>query len=442
MTSLNAVEIIRKKRNGKALSEDEIRFFVLGAVRGQIPDYQVSSWLMAVYFRGMNLDETTWLTKTMIDSGKRVQFEDEKPKVDKHSTGGVGDKISLILGPLVASLGVAVPMVAGRGLGHTGGTLDKLESIPGFQVRLSVEEFKRIVQRTGVAIMGQTEDFVPADKLLYSLRDVTATVECIPLITASILSKKVAEGISGLVLDLKVGSGAFMKTMKDAQALAKMLVEVGERLGVRVRAVLTEMSQPLGNAVGHSVEVLECIDVMKGQGPSDIRDLSVELAAHMLILAEKSSSLSAARIMAKKSLQNGAALEKFREMTAAQNATVDVAAHPELLKVSAKTFTVHAQKSGYIAKMDGEALGLLLVEMGGGRQKTSDLIDHGVGFIFPAKVGTFVKAGQPLVHVHYNEARLSASKVQVADLQKRILKAYGFNARKIKAPALIKKVVE
>jgi pyrimidine-nucleoside phosphorylase len=259
---VNPVEVIRRKRDGLALSTEEISAFVSGAAKGAIPEYQTAAFLMATFFQGMAPEETVALTRAMIESGRTVAFSDGKPKIDKHSTGGVGDKVSIVLAPLVAALGVDVPMVSGRGLGHTGGTLDKLESIPGFRVMISIEEFTALIAKHGLAMMGQTSDFVPADKLLYALRDVTATVECIPLITASILSKKVAEGISGLVLDIKVGSGAFMKTQKDAERLAKSLVSVGTKLGLRVRAVLTDMSQPLGLAVGHAVEIIECLDVL------------------------------------------------------------------------------------------------------------------------------------------------------------------------------------
>lgn len=440
---INPVEVIRRKRDGLKLSPDEIKEFITGAVRGSIPEYQVTALLMATYFQGMDMQEATSLTQAMIESGRQVKFDDDKPKIDKHSTGGIGDKVSLVLAPLVASLGVDVPMVAGRGLGHTGGTLDKLESIPGFRVRLKVEEFIAYVQKHGTAIMGQTEDFVPADKLLYSLRDVTATVECIPLITGSILSKKAAEGISGLVLDIKVGSGAFMKTQKDAEKLAKALVAVGKLLGLRVRAVLTDMNQPLGNMVGNSLEVLECLDLLRGKGPADLRDCTVELAAHMLVLGEKSSSLSAARAMAKKALQNGSALKKFQEMCKAQGATADVTETPEALELSENKIAFVAPKGGYIAKIDGQSMGMLLVRLGGGRQKASDQIDYGVGFELHKKLGAKVSKGEPIVTVYYNPEKLSANGMDLKAVLRWLGDTYTVATTKPKqALPLIKKVIE
>ncbi|MEW6056885.1 MAG: thymidine phosphorylase [Bdellovibrionota bacterium] len=413
---INPVEVIRRKRDGLRLEAPEIEAFIDGAVKGTIPEYQTTAFLMATYFRGMDFEETCALTRAMIESGKKIVFHDKKPKIDKHSTGGVGDKVSLILAPLVACLGVDVPMVSGRGLGHTGGTLDKLESIPGFRVRLGLEEFTSLVSNHGLAMMGQTDNFVPADKLLYALRDVTATVECIPLITASILSKKVAEGISGLVLDIKVGSGAFMKTQKDAEKLARSLVSVGTKLGLKVRALLTDMNQPLGMAVGHSLEVLECLEVLKGDGPSDLKELTIELAAYMLMLGEKSSSISAARTMARKALQNGSALEKFREMCRVQGSTVDPVAAPETLRVSKHALQVSASKSGCIAKIDTQELGMLLVRMGGGRQKTSDSVDHTVGIRMQVKLGATVSKGDKLATLYICPEFLKSRQIEPQEL--------------------------
>jgi pyrimidine-nucleoside phosphorylase len=435
------VEVIRRKRDGMRLTSEEIGAFVLGAVKGAVPEYQTTAFLMATYFRGMDLEETCALTKAMIESGRRVEFDDGRPKIDKHSTGGVGDKISLVLAPLVASLGVDVPMVSGRGLGHTGGTLDKLESIPGFRVRLGIDKFKDLVARHGLAMMGQTEDFVPADKLLYSLRDVTATVECIPLITASILSKKVAEGINGLVLDIKVGSGAFMKTQKDAEKLARSLVAVGSRLGLKIRAVLTDMNQPLGLAIGHSLEVLECLQILRGKGPQDVRDLTIELAAHMLALGEKASSLAAARAMARKALGDGTAAAKFREMCAAQGSTADVLDSPEVLPVSAHHANVPAPKDGYVSKIDGEHLGLLLARLGGGRQKTSDTIDYGVGFSLRTKIGAKAKKGAPLATLYYSPEKIRAEGMSLEETIEVASRAFSISAQRAREPELIKKVI-
>ena len=439
---INPVEVIRRKRDGLCLEADEIAAFVNGAVKGSIPEYQTTAFLMATFFQGMNLEETTALTRAMIDSGRCVEFKGDKPKIDKHSTGGVGDKVSLILAPLVASLGVDVPMVSGRGLGHTGGTLDKLESIPGFRVRLKIDEFINFTNKHGMAMMGQTEDFVPADKLLYSLRDVTATVECIPLITASILSKKVAEGISGLVLDIKVGSGAFMKTQKDAEKLAKWLVAVGKRLGLRVRAILTDMNQPLGLSVGHTLEVLECLEILRGKGPTDLKEITVELAAHMLILGDKSSSIAAARAMARKALTNGSAEAKFVEMCKAQGATVDVTKHPEALTVSSVEAVFTAPRAGFVSKIDGQSMGMLLVRMGGGRQKASDTIDYSVGFKLHDKLGAKVSKGDPLVTVYYNPDRLKQSDMVIDDVMKWLAQTYTISGLKPKTNSLVKKVIE
>lgn len=444
--SLSPVEIIRKKRDGQALSENDIQTFISGAAKNAIPDYQVTAWLMATYFQGMTFDETCALTKAMIDSGRKVQFEDTSPKVDKHSTGGVGDKVSLILAPLVASLGVDVPMVSGRGLGHTGGTLDKLESIPGFRVNISIDEFVALVRNHGLAMMGQTADFVPADKLLYALRDVTGTVECIPLITASILSKKVAEGISGLVLDIKVGTGAFMKTLKDAERLARALVGVGSKLNLKVRAVLTDMNQPLGFAIGHSLEVLECIEIMRGKGPADLRNVTIELAAHMLILGKKATSIAAARAMARKALQNGTALAKFREMCQAQGAKVDVVEHPEALQLSRHAITFNAPRMGIISRVNGEGLGLLLMRMGGGRQKRTDVIDYGVGFQLHAKLGSKVRKAAPIATIYYSPEKLEAEGLTVEAMLEQLASHFSIGAKQPQGQALgcqlIKKVIE
>ena len=440
--TINPVEVIRRKRDGLRLTTAEIEAFVSGAATGLIPEYQTTAFLMATYFQGMVLEETSALTRAMIASGRQVKFTDNRPKIDKHSTGGVGDKVSLILAPLVAALDVDVPMVSGRGLGHTGGTLDKLESITGFRVNIKIEEFINLIAKHGLAMMGQTADFVPADKLLYALRDVTATVECIPLITASILSKKVAEGISGLVLDIKVGSGAFMKTQKDAEKLAKSLVAVGTALGLRVRAVLTDMNQPLGLAVGHSLEVLECLEVLRGKGPTDLRDITIELAAHMLVLGDKSSSIAAARAMARKGLQNGAALEKFGEMCRAQGATVNVVKNPETLVVSSHEFPIPAPKTGYVTRMDGQAMGLLLVRMGGGRQKTNDTIDHTVGFRLHAKLGTSIVKGKPLATMYFNPEKLKAEGLTPDGIARELAATYSISGKKAKATELVKKVIE
>lgn len=436
---LNPVEFIRTKRDGRKLSAQEIESFIQGTSQGTIPDYQVTAFLMATYFRGMDEEETTALTTAIIHSGRQIKFTDQRPKVDKHSTGGVGDKVSLVLAPLVASLGVDVPMVAGRALGHTGGTLDKLESIPGFRVRLKVDEFIDVVSKTGVAIIGQSEEFVPADKLLYALRDVTATVECIPLMTASILSKKVAEGITGLVLDIKYGSGAFMRTQKDAERLAKLMVSVGKKLGLKIRACLTDMSQPLGYAIGNSIEVLECLDVLEGKGPTDLRSLTIELAAHMLVLGGKSSSLSAARTMARQNLINGVAMAKFNEMCRAQGSTLDATHLRERLVLSNTQFEFKSPKSGFITKIDTLKLGMLACRMGCGRQKTTDTIDHSVGIRLNAKYGAQVKKDMLIATLFYNPQK---TKLTTQHLEKEFTEIFTITNQKVSVVPLVKKVIE
>ncbi len=415
---VSVVQIIRKKRDGEELSDGEIKAFIAGATSGKIPSYQVTSFLMAVWFRGMNLRETTSLTQAMIESspkesGAPFRWPENLFPIDKHSTGGVGDKVSIILAPLAASLGLTVPMVAGRGLGHTGGTLDKLESIPKFSAKLSNEEFQSLVLKVGTGIMGQTKEFVPADGLLYSLRDVTATVDSIPLITASILSKKVSEGIKALVMDLKVGNGAFMRSIGEARRLAERLKTVGAALGVKVRVLITDMNQPLGLGIGNSIEIIECVDLMLGKpfrllppevkrslnfarlGYSDLKDLTIELAAHMLILTDKVSSLVAGRRLATQELKSKRTLQKFHEMLEAQNANpLDVKNLNLPLTVS--PVLVRAPQSGTVSEFDTRGIGELIVQMGGGRQKQGDPIDFSVGAVLCAKLGHKVKAQDPL----------------------------------------------
>ncbi len=435
----NPVEIIRKKRDGEKLSDFEISEFIQKATKREIPEYQASALLMAIYFKGMDLEETVSLTKAMINSGETISFKDSRPKIDKHSTGGVGDKVSIILAPLVASLDVDVPMVSGRGLGHTGGTLDKLESIPGFNTQLTIPEFIENVRKSGLSMMGQTNQFVPADKLLYSLRDVTATVECIPLITASILSKKVAEGISGLILDIKTGTGAFMQKQKDAEELAKMLVKVGTKLGLKINAMISDMNQPLGNKVGHTLEIRECIEVLQNKGPDDLRKITVSQAAHMLLLAAKTSSLNKAITMAEENLKNGKALEKFKEMCKVQGAFHDVVANLNQLKVSEHKIEIKASQTGFISKIDTRKLGMMLVALGGGRTKTTDAIDFTVGYDFKLKIGSKCTKGATILTVYYNPQ--STSELKLNDIKNEILNAIVISKAKVPNLKLIKKEI-
>ncbi len=407
---MRMVEIIKKKRDGGKLSPEEISFFVDSYVRGEVPDYQVSALLMAIFFQGMDFEETMNLTEAMIKSGVTVDLSSIKaPKVDKHSTGGVGDKISLILGPLVASCGVVVPMISGRALGHTGGTLDKLESIPGYRTQISIEEFVKILEKVGISIIGQTEELVPADKKLYALRDVTATVESIPLITSSIMSKKIAEGIDGLVLDVKTGSGAFMRNINDARELARSLVETGKLMGKKVVALITNMDQPLGRAVGNAVEVVESVEVLKNSGPGDVRELSIRLGVEMLLIGGIARSDEEAREKLEKALRSGKAYEKWRQMVEAQGGDPDAIERDDFIKVSGKV-TVEARDDGYLFSFDTFKVGMAATVLGAGRSKKEDRIDPHVGIMVLKKIGEKVSKGEPVFEVLYNdENRLKES---------------------------------
>ncbi|HEV3139724.1 MAG TPA: thymidine phosphorylase [Vicinamibacterales bacterium] len=408
---MRAVDVILRKRGGGALSRDEIRFFVDGVTAGSLPDYQASALLMAILLRGMTREETAWLTDAMVHSGVRVDLSDiPGAKVDKHSTGGVGDKTSLILAPIAAACGVAVPMMSGRGLGHTGGTLDKLEAIPGFRVGLSFDEMKRALRSTGCAMIGQTSEIAPADKKLYALRDVTGTIESIPLISASIMSKKIAEGIDALVLDVKTGSGAFMKTEADSRALAESLVAIGNASGVKTEALITDMSTVLGNAVGNALEVIECIDVLKGGGPADVIDVTIALTARLLVLGKVADDLADAETLARKAIASGAALERFRKIVEGQGGDPRVVDDYSRLPHVPGRHIVGANRGGYVTRLDAELVGRASVALGAGRDRVEDPVDPAVGIIVRARQGDAVKAGDPILEVHYRErARLDAA---------------------------------
>jgi pyrimidine-nucleoside phosphorylase len=398
---MRAVDIIRAKRDGNALTREQIGWMVTGASDGSVPDYQLSAWLMAVWLRGMSSDETTWLTDAMVRSGVRVDLSGVPGvKVDKHSTGGVGDKTSLIIAPVVAALGVPVPMMSGRGLGHTGGTLDKLESIRGFRTRLTLDEFRRQVADLGCALIGQTDDVAPADRVLYALRDVTATVESLPLICASILSKKIAEGIDALVLDVKTGSGAFMSREEDARTLADALVSLAERSGLRVAALLTQMDVPLGRTIGNALEVRECIEVLRGGGPLDLVELSLELAALMVWLGHGTASLDTARAAVQGALADGSGLAVFRAIVERQGGDVVMIDDPSTLPQAPVRETFLAPRDGYVARYDAGMLGRAAVQLGAGRAKTADNVDPAVGFELLAVPGDQVSAGTPLMAIH------------------------------------------
>jgi len=409
---MRAIDVIRKKRDGGELSRDEIEFFVSSYTADRIPDYQAAAWLMAVLLRGMSRAEIAALTESMLHSGSVLDLSDiPGRKVDKHSTGGVGDKTSLVIAPLVAAAGEPVPMISGRGLGHSGGTLDKLESIPGFNVNLSLAEFRRVLSTCGCALIGQTAEIAPADKKLYALRDVTATVESPPLICGSIMSKKLAEGIDALVLDVKTGCGAFMKSEESAVLLAELMVETGMRMGKKVMALITDMDQPLGNKVGNALEVEECIEIMRGAGPADLRQLCVELAAWMLLLGERVSSLDEGKRLSEELIASGAALEKFRQIIALQGGDTRVIDDAGRLPQAEHTLPILSRSDGFVASIQCEHVGIASLALGGGREKKEDRIDPAVGIVVHKKVGDAVEAGEPLATLHYNsEARLKEAR--------------------------------
>jgi pyrimidine-nucleoside phosphorylase len=399
-------DIIIKKRDGGTLTKEEIEFFARGVTDGRFADYQATALLMAIFWRGLTSQETAWLTDAMLHSGEVIDLRDiPGAKVDKHSTGGVGDKVSLILAPLAAACGLKVPMMSGRGLGHTGGTLDKLEAIPGFRVMLSIQEFRSILQKVGVAMIGQTPQIVPADRKLYSLRDVTGTVECIPLICASIMSKKLAEGIDSLVLDVKFGRGAFMKSKEQALELARAMVAIGKVSGKPVRALLTAMNQPLGRAAGHTTEVIESIECLKGRGPADLMEVTYALTGHMLILGGMAKDETDAQRKMEAAISNGSALEKFRQMCLAQGGDARVIDDYSLLPTAKKLIEVTALAGAhdFVGEVDALKCGQAIMALGGGRAAVNDKVDHAVGIANLIKIGEPVAAGTRLCTLHVND---------------------------------------
>jgi pyrimidine-nucleoside phosphorylase len=435
MIRMRPLDLVRKKRDGGEHSPAEISFLVQAFTRGDMPDYQMSAWLMAVLWRGMTDAETAALTDAMMRSGRILDLR-EIPgvKVDKHSTGGVGDKTSLILAPIVAAGGLKVPMISGRGLGHTGGTLDKLESIAGFNVNLSLGRFFEVLQQTGCALIGQTAEIVPADKRMYALRDVSGTVESPALICASIMSKKLAEGIDALVLDVKTGSGAFMKNQADAERLAEMMVQTGQRMGKRVVALITDMDQPLGRTAGNSLEVLECLEILGGQRrpmSEDLRALSIDLSAWMFHLGGRVASVEDGRVLAGKLLDNGEALVKFRNICRCQGAE-DAARLP----VARFTAPFPANSDGFIGRIHCEQVGLASLVLGGGRNKQDDVIDHSAGLELHKKAGDAVKAGEAIATVHYNDSE------RLPEALRRLAEAYVIGPKRPGDPrVLVKKVI-
>jgi pyrimidine-nucleoside phosphorylase len=413
---MRAVDLIRKKRDAGELSREEIEFLINGYTHGDLPDYQMAAWLMAAWLQGLNRSELAALTETMLCSGEVLNLADIRPrKVDKHSTGGVGDKTSLILAPIVAAGGLIVPMISGRGLGHTGGTLDKLESIPGYNVNLSLLDFKRVLRECSMGMIGQTAEIAPADKKIYALRDATSTVESIGLICASIMSKKLAEGIDALVLDVKTGSGAFMKREADSVQLAEVMVETGEQMGKRVVALITDMNQPLGRWAGHSVEVAECIEILNDRGPADLRELSVELSAWMFYLGDRTRSVDDGRLLAESMLVTGQAREKFRQNIRLQGGNEKIIDRPDLLPAARSREHVSSPSAGFLVATNCEQFGAALAMLGGGREKKEDSIDHAVALEFHARIGDRIEKGQPLATIHYNSAaKLAEAKELIA----------------------------
>ena len=433
---MRTVDLIQRKRDGEELAPEEIEFLIEGYTRGEIPDYQMSAFLMAVYFESMTDREVSRLTECMLRSGETVDLSGVSGiKVDKHSTGGVGDKTSMIVAPLAAAAGVIVPMMSGRGLGHTGGTLDKLESIPGFRTDLSPDEFTKLLAEHGLCFIGQTDRLAPADRKLYALRDVTATVESIPLISSSIMSKKLAEGLDALVLDVKVGSGAFMKKQVDARRLAQTMVGIGRRMDKKVQALITDMNQPLGFAVGNALEIMEVSQTLQNAGPADLTKLSLELAARMIYLGKKAASLDEARRAAEHHLVDGSAYRKFKQVVAAQGGNPQALDRFELLPNATGMREVASPRGGYITSIDAEDIGVASNMIGAGRDKKEDSIDPAVGIILEVKTGEKVEAGSILCRLYYTkEDRVDEAAEMVED-------AFRISAQKPDERELILEVV-
>ena len=434
---MNVVELIKKKRDGKSLTRDEINYLISSYTKKKIPDYQFSAFLMATFLKGMNKKETAALTEAMLYSGKIINLDSiTGSKIDKHSTGGVGDKTSLILAPIVAAAGVNVPMISGRGLGHSGGTLDKLESIPGFRTNLSLTKYKQVIKQCGAVLAGQTKDVAPADKLIYSLRDVTATVESIPLITASIMSKKLAEGIDGLVLDVKTGSGAFMRKTSDAVELANSLIKTAKAFNKKVIAFITDMNQPLGKYVGNWLEVYESIMVLRGEQEDDLFELSTLLSGAMIYLGGKALSIKEGVEISKQLIKNGKAFDKFLEIVKLQNGNLSIIKHPEKYPKSKVVEYIYADKSGYITTMDNFQIGMSALELGAGRKTKEDKIEPKAGLIFKHKIGDKVKKGDVLVELR------SESQQKINPVKENLSRAILLSDTKTLKPTLVKKVIK
>ena len=436
MIDMRMYDLIMKKRNGNVLSDEEIDFMVRGYTKGEIPDYQMSAMTMAIFFQGMNEKETLALTMSMAHSGDMLDLSGINGiKVDKHSTGGVGDKTSLALTPMVAALGVPVAKMSGRGLGHTGGTIDKLESFTGFSTAISEEQFKDNVNRIGIAIMGQTADLAPADKKLYALRDVTATVDNMSLIASSIMSKKLAAGADAIVLDVKTGSGAFMKAEEDAFGLAKEMVKIGNGAGRKTSAVISDMDQPLGFAVGNALEVREAIDTLRGNGPEDFVELCLTLGSHMVVAAQKAQNVEKARVMLEKVIEDGSALDKLAEFIEAQGGDKELVYHPDKLPTASIIEEILSPLEGYIEHIECDEIGICSLIVGGGRETKESDIDLSVGLVLSKKVGDFVRKGEALAVIHANDSE------KLRSAKERFLKAYTFSEAPVEKKKLIKGIV-
>ncbi|MBA2870058.1 pyrimidine-nucleoside phosphorylase [Anoxybacillus calidus] len=428
---MRMVDLIEKKRDGHALTKEEIQFIIEGYTKGDIPDYQMSAFAMAVFFRGMTEEETAALTMAMVHSGDMIDLSNiEGIKVDKHSTGGVGDTTTLVLGPLVASVGVPVAKMSGRGLGHTGGTIDKLESVPGFHVEIDNDEFIRLVNQNKIAVIGQTGNLTPADKKLYALRDVTATVNSIPLIASSIMSKKIAAGADAIVLDVKTGAGAFMKDLEGAKQLATAMVEIGKRVGRKTMAIISDMSQPLGFAIGNALEVKEAIDTLKGEGPKDLEELCLTLGSHMVYLAEKAASLEEARAMLEQAMKDGSALETFKTFLSAQGGDASVVDDPSKLPQAKYQFELEAKEDGYVSEIVADEIGTAAMLLGAGRATKESTIDLAVGLVLRKKIGDEVKKGDSLVTIYSNTENIE-------EVKQKLYENIKISATPVKAPTLI-----
>ena len=434
---MNPVEIIINKRDKKELSKEEINYFIQGITKNEIPDYQAAAWAMAVLLNGMTDQETTDLTLAMANSGQVLDLSDVIPiEVDKHSTGGVGDKTTLVVEPTVSACGLPVAKMSGRGLGYSGGTLDKMESIPGFRTNLNQEEFIRLLKTTGLVLAGQTADLAPADGKLYSLRDVTGTVPSIPLIASSVMSKKIAGGAHAIVLDVKVGLGAFMKNLEDARQLSRLMVSIGKLSGRKVVALLSDMNQPLGNAVGNALEVKEAVATLHGQGPADFTHHCIEVASHMLVVGEKAASLDEARKVVIATLESGRSWSKFRQLVINQGGDVSYVDEPDKLVKARLIETVAAPHRGYLKEINAQTIGETSVELGAGRIKKSDSVDPAVGIVFHHKVGDFLEAGEPLFTIHANDEQ------KLAVARKRLLEAHVWSENAVEPLPLFYGVIQ